>query len=107
MTVIDLNPLEKPEPIKILMGECVVAVDQRDLYEASKRVTADFDADKEGYMEQVRASYEEAINSTGKIINGKSKPKGGFKINQYQADVLWTYMIGFIDDLFKKKLDQE
>lgn len=107
MTVIDLNPLKEPKPLTIELGECVIEITQKQLYEASKQVTADYEEDKEGYMEQIRLLYSEALSTHGKIVNDKKKPKNGFKLNDYMADVLWTYVMGYVDGLFKKKLNQE
>ena len=113
--IIDLNPIKEPEPLTIQLEEYVVKVPHKDFYEANKLVTADFDDDNEGYMLQVKIAYEAVINQVSSFQkmgeDGKledcPKPNVDLKLNEWQAEMLWTVVANFVDDLFKKKLNQE
>jgi hypothetical protein len=87
-----------------------VAVLHRDLYEANKLVTADYEDDREGYMTQVKILFEKVINSSSfqkKNKEGKlekcDKPNVDLKLNDWQTEILWGFVAEYINDLFKKK----
>lgn len=108
--LIDLNPIKEPEPLKIQLEEYVFSIPHRVLYEANKTVTADFEEDQDGYMEQIRIAYESIINSfpfqkeneKGELEK-VSKPNVDLKLTLWQAEMLWAVVASFINDLFKKK----
>lgn len=108
--ILDLNPLKEPEPITIQLEDYVFDLTYIELYEANKSATVSFEEDHKGYMEQVRVAYEAIINSKQKFKQFKDeelidcpKPQTELKLTAWQAEVLWSNVIAFIDDLFKKK----
>ena len=86
--ILDLTPLQEEKTASIKIGDDVLEIKIRDLYEQSKKPEKDFELYPEAFLSELRELYSELL---------------GKKVNSWQTEILFNYAMNYVEHLFKKK----
>ena len=86
--VLDLTPLKEEETVSIKLGEDIIKLKVRELYEQAKKPEIDIELDPEGFTKELSLLFSKLI---------------GKDINTWQTEVLFNYALNYVEQLFKKK----